>query len=117
MGDYQSLLVWQRAHELTVMLYRETENFPDSERYGLTSQMRRVSASIGCNLAEGSGRNTDREFRRSCRIALGSANEVHYQLLLARDLGILSTDRHNVLNDRVMEVKRMLAALANALSA
>jgi four helix bundle protein len=111
MGDYRSLHVWKMAHELTLGVYRVTSSFPASERFGLVDQMRRAASSVPTNLAEGCGRNTDAELARFCRIALGSANELEYQLLLARDLQFLAEKEHDRLAERVREVRRMLAVL------
>jgi four helix bundle protein len=88
-GDFRKLQVWHRAHKLTLDVYRATSAFPKEELYGLTNQLRRASASIGANIAEGCGRNTDAELARYLGIAVGSANELDYHLLLARDLGYL----------------------------
>lgn len=116
MGEFQSLLVWKRAHLLTIDIYRATASFPDGERFGLTSQSRRSAASIPTNIAEGCGRNSDGELRRSCFIALGSANELHYQLILSRDLGFLPEGEFTSLARRVGELRRMLTALTRKLS-
>jgi four helix bundle protein len=83
----------------------------------LTSQLRRGSASIGSNIAEGCGRGSDADFARCLQIALGSASEVEYQLLLAHDLGVLDQQTHCALASRCTEVKRMLTALIARLSA
>ena len=81
--------VWERAHQLTLQVCRVTNGFPREELYGLTSQARRCSASIAANIAEGCGRRGNGEFHRFPQIAPGSASELDYQLLLARDLGFL----------------------------
>jgi four helix bundle protein len=111
MGDYRLLKVWRRAHELTLAIYALTRMFPTSETYGLTSQLRRSAASIGANLAEGSGRNSSGDFVRFCGIALGSANELEYHLLLAHDLGYIDAEAHSSLAGAVDHVKRMLVNL------
>ena len=115
MRDYRRLLVWQKAHQLALGIYRATEAFPSSERYGLTSQLRRSAVSVPSNLAEGSGRHTDRDFSRFVSIAAGSANEVEYQLLLALDLGYLRGTDHARLTDQTTEIRRMLTALGRKL--
>ena len=89
MQDFRNLLVWQKAHALTLELYKTTVSFPPNERFGLTSQIRRCSASIPANLAEGCGRHGDGEFHRFVHIAMGSASELEYHLLLTHDLGYL----------------------------
>ena len=84
MRDFHDLLVWQRWHELTLQFYRATEKFPKSEMFGLTSQIRRASASVPTNLAEGCGRWGDGDMGRFLQIAMGSASEVAYLSLLAK---------------------------------
>ena len=115
MKDFRSLLVWQKAHGLTMEIYRVTAGFPKEELYGLTSQMRRAAASIPMNIAEGCGRGSDADFARFLQISLGSASELEYQLVLARDLGYVVPDRHAALEGSVMEVKRMLTAFLQRL--
>ncbi len=85
--------------------------------YGVTSQLRRASVSIGANIAEGCGRRSDAEMRRFVQIARGSANEVEYHLLLARDLDFLTADEHKDLEGKVFEIQRMLASLVQSLNA
>ena len=111
MGDYRKLRAWQQAHALTVSIYRETLNWPAHERYGLIAQIRRSAASIGCNLAEGCGRNSNPEVSRFARIALGSANEGEYQLHLARDLGYIKDDVAQRLLTEIADVRRMLTGV------
>ena len=94
MKDYRQLKVWERSHRLTVTLYRVTARFPAEERYGLTSQIRRAAASIPANIAEGCGRDGDAELARFCRIASGSASELDYHLLLAKELGLLGDNSY-----------------------
>jgi four helix bundle protein len=93
MRDFKSLTVWQKAHALTLEIYRNTESFPRTEVFGLTSQIRRAASSVEANLAEGCGR-AQPEFGRFVQIAIGSANEVECHLLLARDLGFIPTGKH-----------------------
>ena len=115
MGDYRSLRVWKQAHQLTLQVYRLTALFPPSERYGLTSQIRRAAASIAANIAEGCGRNSDAELARFCRIALGSANELDYHLLLARDLDLIPAADYGRAYAETEQVRRMLSALIERL--
>lgn len=117
MKDFHELKVWKKAHALTLAIYQCTTNFPREEIYGLTSQLRRSSASIPANLAEGCGRTGDAELARFCSIALGSASEVEYHLLLARDLNMLPPKDFEALTNRTIEVKRMLTSLIQKLRA
>ncbi len=111
MKDFRKLNVWEKAHALTLAVYRATGVFPREELYGIISQMRRASASVAANIAEGCGRQGDGEFHRFLNTAAGSAVEVEYFLLLSRDLGMLSFDRYDDLQKQVIEVERMLAGL------
>jgi four helix bundle protein len=117
MQDFRKLSVWKKAHRLTLNVYELTSDFPDDERYGLISQMRRSSASIGANIAEGCGSGSDADFARFVQMALRSASELEYQLLLARDLTMLSEKPHRAATHHTQEVKRMLSGLLEKLRA
>jgi len=109
--DFKKLKVWEKAHQLTLSVYKATVRFPKEELYGLTSRIRRASASIPANIAEGCGRGGKAELARYLQVAMGSASEAEYHLLLARDLGFLHESQHNELESMATEVKRMLASL------
>ena len=111
MRNFRRLLVWERSHELTLKIYELTSKFPREEIYGLTSQIRRACASIPTNIAEGCGRETPADFARFLQIAVGSASETEYLILLARDLKYLNTIQYAELIDTVVSVKKMLTAL------
>jgi four helix bundle protein len=111
MRDFRELKVWGKAHGLTLEIYRVTGKFPREEVYGLTSQMRRCSSSIPANIAEGCGRSGNAELARFLQIGMGSATELEYHILLARDLTFLPENIYGQLHDRVTEVKRMLTSL------
>jgi four helix bundle protein len=117
MKDFRELKVWQKAHGLTLLIYKVTATYPREEVYGLTSQTRRACASIPANIAEGCGRRGDAEFARFLQIAMGSASELEYHLLLAHDLSFISGAHYERLSADVIEVKRMLASLLQKLSA
>ena len=87
MQDFRKLKVWEKSHALALAIYRTTAGFPNSEMYGLTSQIRRCSISIPSNIAEGCGRSTNGDLLRFLDIAMGSAKELEYQLLLSYELG------------------------------
>lgn len=115
--DFRDLQVWQRAHQLTLVVYQLTASFPREELYGLTSQLRRSCSSIAANVAEGCGRNGDAELARFCSIAMGSASELEYHLLLARDLKLLKAKDYERLAQQTSEVKRMLTGFMHKLTA
>jgi len=112
MRNYKDPRVWDEAHKLTLAVYRTTHVFPKEERFGLTSQMRRASASIAANLAEGCGRRSDGEMTRFVQIAMGSGAELSYHLLLARDLGLLKTEDYGDLSTALDRIMKMLSALS-----
>jgi four helix bundle protein len=109
MRDFRELKVWHKAHALTLDAYRATSSFPRDELYGLTSQIRRAAVSVGANIAEGAGKNSRPEFSRFLQIALGSASELEYHLLLSRDLDYLVPEIYAELSQRVVETKKMLS--------
>ena len=111
MKDFRDFKVWERAHELVLETYRITSGFPKHELFGLISQMRRCCSSIPANIAEGCGRLGNSELHRFLQIACGSANEMEYHLLPAKDLGCLPQDEYMILDAKLAEMKRMLVAL------
>ena len=111
MRDFKDFKVWEKAHSLTLAIYKTTASFPKEELYGLISQIRRACASIPANIAEGCGRSGNAELARFLQIAMGSASELEYHLLLAHDLKFLNDSDYNNLSTRTTEVKRMLASL------
>src|SRR6266852_9260517 len=121
MRNYKDLQVWEKAHKLTLAVYKGTQDFPREERFGLTSQIRSSSASNPATLAEGCGRRSDGEMARFIQISMGSGSELFYHLLLARDLDLLKNTEYSRLNSDLEEVMRMLSSLSqkirNALAA
>lgn len=115
MQDFRKLRIWKKGHELTLRVYSATGSFPVRERYGLCSQMRRAAASLGMNIAEGCGRSGSAELRRFLRIAIGSASELEYQLLLARDLKFLPETEFVRLTEQTKDFLRMTIALIRKL--
>lgn len=115
MRNYKDLLVWEKAHRLTLAIYKNTRGFPSEERFGLTSQMRRASASIAANLAEGCARRSDGEMGRFIQIAMGSGAELSYHLLLARDLGFMERRAFEGLDSDLGEVMRMMSSFSQRL--
>ncbi len=101
MQDYRKILAWQRSHELVLLIYQKSREFPAEERFGITSQLRRAASSAAANIAEGSGRESARDFLRFLSIALGSLKESEYFLLLAYDLGHLRASDYNALTEKL----------------
>lgn len=92
MQDFRKLRAWEKSHHLALDIYLVASSFPASERYGLCGQLSRATVSIGSNIAEGAAKSSDAEFRRFLGIAMNSASEVDYQLLLSKDLGFIDDD-------------------------
>ena len=108
MKNFKELLIWQRSHQLVLEIYLVTKSFPKEELFGLTSQMRRSSASIPTNIAEGCGRNSDAEMSRFLVIAQGSAAELEYQIILSKDLSYISLETFNKLSLELTEIRKMI---------
>jgi four helix bundle protein len=110
MLDYRKLKVWQKSHEFVLKIYKATSSLPREEMYSLVSQIRRAAVSIPSNISEGCGRYGNRELKHFMSITMGSANEVEYQLLLAKDLGYIKIDDYDALNRDIIEIRKMLAS-------
>lgn len=111
MRPFQQLIVWQKAHQVALDTYRVTAEFPPDERFGLTSQMRRSAASVPTNIAEGSAYDDGLQFQRFLGLALGSATELEYQLILAADPGYITRDEASRVDSDLAQVKKMLVTL------
>jgi len=108
MQDYRKLVVWQKSHQLTLDVYWITRTYPKEELYGLTSQTRRAATSIPANISEGCGRNSSADLARFLHIALGSAFELDYHFILARDLGFITDQDSIKFATDISEVRQML---------
>lgn len=110
MINYRDLKIWQRAHALTLRVYKLTESFPAVEVYSLSSQMKRAAYSIPMNICEGCGKSTDKDLARFLDIAAGSASELDYQFLLAKDLRFMDVKTYDQLSSELIEIRKMLTA-------
>ncbi|MCB1024132.1 MAG: four helix bundle protein, partial [Acidobacteria bacterium] len=111
MRDFRQLRVWEASHSVALEIYGVTKSFPREELFTLTSQMRRSASSVPSNIAEGCGRDSNREYARFLQIVMGSAYELDYQILLARDLGYLTPSNFVHINGKIDSIKRQLAVL------
>lgn len=111
MKDFRKLNVWRKAHSMTLSIYRVTRKFPRNELYGITSQMRRAAVSIPTNIAEGCGRGSDRDFARFLQMAMGSASELDYLLMLSKDLSLVDALTYQEAVSQIEEIKKMLVSL------
>ena len=111
MQDFEKLKVWQKAHALAIDVHRLAGAIPRAEGMALAAQLRRSALSVPSNIAEGAGKGGDGEFRRYLQIAMGSASETAYHLMVARDLGFMETATYDDLTSRIAEVRRMATGL------
>ncbi len=116
MHNFQKLEVWNASMELTTEIYNYTKNFPDNEVYGITSQMRRCSISIPSNIAEGSGRKTDKEFVHFLSIANGSSYELQTQIIVSKNIGYISEEVKDSLITKLISVQKMIYTLIQKFS-
>lgn len=115
MHRFEELKIWQKAMDITENCYRATENFPEEEKYGLTSQLRKSAISIPSNIAEGAGRNTNGEFMKFLGIANGSSFELLTQLYLSKRLDLITEDKVRPIINEVLEVSKMNYSLQRTL--
>lgn len=116
MRDFKKYDIWQLSHSLTLEIYKITSNFPKEELYGLTSQIRRATASIPTNISEGCGRNSDREFNQFLNIALGSTSETEYLLILSKDLNYINIEKFETLEKEINTIKSKIYKLKTVLA-
>jgi four helix bundle protein len=112
--NYKKIKAWELAHQLALSVYRTTTNFPASEQFGITSQLRRAASSVPANIAEGSGRTTDKDFLRFLDIALGSLKETEYFLLLSNELNYLKKEEWSPLHEQVTGALKCLVGFIKA---
>lgn len=115
MRDFKKYDIWQLSHSFALEVYKITSHFPKEELYGLTSQIRRASSSVPTNISEGCGRNSDKEFNQFLNIALGSANETEYLLILSKDLNYLNVELFETLEKDINTIKSKIYNLKKAL--
>ncbi|MGQ8338789.1 four helix bundle protein [Sunxiuqinia sp. A32] len=115
--NYKRLKVWEKSIELVVDIYRITESFPNSEQYGLISQVRRCSVSVPSNIAEGAGRQSEKEFNHFFNIAKGSTNELETQLIISQRLKFITEDDFNDCITKIEELQKMISGLQKSLTA
>ena len=108
MRDFHKLIIWQRSHQLALKVYSISKLFPKDELFGLTSQIRRAVSSIPTNIAEGCGRASNKDFAHFLQIAIGSAAEVEYELLLAHDLDYINDNDYKALTEETVAVRKMI---------
>ena len=115
MRDFKKYDIWQLSHHLTLEVYKITSLFPKEEMYGITSQLRRASSSVPTNISEGCGRNSDAEFNQFLNIALGSASETEYLLILSKDLKYIPLEVFESLDQKVNIIKSKIYKLKEKL--
>ena len=108
MRDFHKLKAWQKSHQLALEIYKVSQSFPKEELFGLTSQIRRAISSVPTNIAEGCGRDSNKDFAHFLQIAIGSASEVEYELLLAHDLQYINKDEYERLTSEMVAIRKMI---------
>ncbi len=116
MHNFKDLRVWQKAIDLTIEIYSALSSFPQDEKYGLVSQMKRAAVSIPSNIAEGAGRNSNKEFKHFLSISLGSLFEIETQLIIASRLQLINTETTQELSPKISDLQRMVFALEKTMS-
>ena len=116
MHNFKELKIWQKSREFVKEIYRTTASFPSEEKFGLASQMQRASVSIPSNIAEGAGRNSNKEFGRFLNIANGSAFELETQIYLAHDLNYIDSNKLEYLTEKIIEIKKMIYGFKKGLA-
>lgn len=114
--SFKDLIAWQKSNTLTLAVYKITQDFPDTEKWGLVSQMRRCSVSISSNIAEGYGRQTSRDKKRFLTIASGSATELESQIFVCEKLGLIDENAYQELTDRCVEVHKLINGLKRSIT-
>ncbi len=117
MKTHEDLIVWQKAITLVKSVYKITEHMPDTERFGLTNQMRRCAVSIPSNIAEGNARMGDPEFRQFLKIAYGSSAELETQLFISKELEFISKADFDTVQELLVEVRKILIVFITNLTA
>lgn len=115
MRDFRKYKIWEKSHEFALKIYEITQKYPKEEVYGTTSQIRRAAVSIPTNIAEGCGRDSDKEFKRFLVIASGSVSEVNYFLILSKDLGYITNEEFELLEDEIIQIHKSIYSLTNKL--
>lgn len=111
---FTDLHTWQEGHKLVLMIYKETEKFPDKEKYGITDQMRRAAVSITSNIAEGFSRRSSKEKSRFYCMAQASLVELQNQLIISHDIGYLSDNEFKIIDDQAIISNKLLSGLSRA---
>ncbi len=115
MQDFKKLEVWFRAYKFSLEIYKVSMSFPTEEKFGLTAQLRKAATSIPINIAEGSGKVSDKDFANYIQISIGSASEVECELMLTHDLGFLKDESYKILDKELKEIRKMLYAFRKTL--
>jgi four helix bundle protein len=115
MHQFKELLIWKKSRLFCVEIYAFTSSFPNDEKFGITNQLRRASVCIPSNIAEGSSRNSNKDFSRFLEIAIGSAYEIETQLIIASDLGFLKSDESEILIEQLDEIIKMISKFRSTL--
>ncbi|MCV9388322.1 four helix bundle protein [Reichenbachiella ulvae] len=115
MHDFKKLNIWKRGVDLVTEIYQITSQYPESEKFGLINQIRRCSVSVPSNIAEGSGRKSDKEFRQFLSIAMGSLCELETQLVISKNLNFINSEQKEVITSEIHEIQKMIRVFGESL--
>jgi len=115
MQEFKNLIVWKESHSIALCIYKITDKFPRKELFGITSQIRRAATSVSANISEGCGRNSQKDFIRFLNMAMGSANETEYLLILSKDLNYLEEESFENISNSIKTLKKQISNLINAI--
>jgi four helix bundle protein len=115
MNKYKDLIIWKKSMELAKVVYTITDKFPSDERYGIVNQMRRAAVSIASNIAEGAGRESNKEFNYFLSVSNGSSYELQTQLIISADINLVNPEKLNKANELIDEIQKMNFALRKSL--
>ncbi len=115
MNKYKDLIIWKKSMELAKVVYTITDKFPNDERYGIVNQMRRAAVSIASNIAEGAGRESNKEFNYFLSVSNGSSYELQTQLIISADINLVNPEKLNKANELIDEIQKMNFALRKSL--
>lgn len=115
MHNFKELKVWQKAIDFVIEIYRLSGKFPENEKFGITAQLRRASISISCNISEGSGKSSNKDFNRFLEIAIGSTNEVENLIIICNKLDYISKEETDVVIEKIHEIRKMITGFQKTL--
>ena len=116
MHNFKELKVWKMSIELTKLVFELTRSFPNEHKFGLSNQLFRCAVSIPSNIAEGCGRKSDKELKQFVSISLGSSFELETQIIIAKEVDLITIEQFDSINSKLLEIQKMLNGLSKSLN-